>query len=311
MDLFLDKTTNKSRWPIILDLIALVAIVILSYIIYFLSQTIITLKNDVIVLKNETSSSTQVLKQGIANLQADLATSTLTSNELSQQLIDQKNKSESFQSTITNIAGTVGNLEKLSKTDKELLQKYSKVYFLSDNYVPMSLTVIDEKYVYDKTKTLQFHTQALIYLERMLDDANNSNDTISMKIVSAYRSFGAQSVLKKDYLITYGSGANQFSADQGYSEHQLGTAVDIATDALKTPLLIDFASSSAYMWLSDNAYKYGFILSYPKNNTYYKYEPWHWRFVGVGLATRLHYSGINFSDMEQREIDTYLANIFD
>ncbi len=311
MDTFLNKITDKGKWPIILDWIALIAIIILGYVIYSLFQTITVLKNDVIVLKNETSSSTQVLKQGIANLQADLATTTLTSNELSQQLLDQRSQSESFQSTISNIAGTVGTLEKLSKTDKELLQKYSKIYFLNDNYVPMSLATMDTKYVYDKTKTLQFHTMALPYLERMLNDANNSNASISMKIVSAYRSFGTQSSLKKDYLTTYGSGANQFSADQGYSEHQLGTATDIGTDTLKTQLSVDFGSSLAYTWLSDNAYKYGFILSYPKNNTYYKYEPWHWRFVGVGLATKLHNEGKSFSDMEQRDIDTYLAYIFD
>ena len=302
---------NKSKWPLILDVVALVAIVILGYVIYSLSQTIITLKKDLGVFKSETSSSTLLLKQGISNLEAGLATTTLASNELSQQLQDQQNQSQSIQSTISNIAGSVGKLEKLSKTDKELLQKYSKVYFLSDNYVPMSLTVIESKYVYDNTKILQFHTQALPFLERMLDDANNSNTSILMKIVSAYRSFGTQSALKKEYLVTYGSGANIFSADQGYSEHQLGTALDIGTGDLKTQLTADFANSTACTWLTNNAYRYGFILSYPKNNTYYKYEPWHWRFVGVELATKLHNDGKNFSDMEQRDIDTYLANIFD
>jgi D-alanyl-D-alanine carboxypeptidase len=304
MNIFLNKITNKSRWPIILDWVALIAILILGYIIYSLSQSIT-------ILKNQTVYSTQIFKQEIANLQAGLATTTLTSNELSQKLADQQNKSESFQSTINDIAGTVGTLTKLSKTDKELLQKYSKVYFLSDNYVPMSLANINENYVYDKTKILQFHTSALPYLERMLNDANVSDSSISMKVVSAYRSFDTQLALKQDYLVTYGSGANKFSADQGYSEHQLGTTVDLATTALKTPLLANFASSSAYMWLSNNAYRYGFILSYPQNNTYYKYEPWHWRFVGVQLATVLHNTGNNFSDMEQRDIDTYLAYIFD
>ena len=67
----------------------------------------------------------------------------------------------------------------------------------------------------------------------------------------------------------------------------------------------------AYQWMTDNAHKYGFVLSYPKDNSYYVYEPWHWRFVGVKLATDLHNQGKNFYDLDQRVIDTYLVNIFD
>jgi D-alanyl-D-alanine carboxypeptidase len=200
-------------------------------------------------------------------------------------------------------------LEKLSKTDKELLQKYSRVYFLSDNYVPMSLENIDSRYLFDETKTLQFHTSALPFLERMLKRAGR--DGVVLKIVSAYRSFGVQSSLKSGYLTTYGSGANQFSADQGYSEHQLGTTVDLTTDPVGTNLTVSFETTPAYTWLKDNAYRFGFILSYPRGNAYYQYEPWHWRFVGVELATELYDDEMNFSDLEQREIDTYLVKIFD
>ncbi len=297
-----NKQIIKIKWPLILDLVALIAIAVVGYFIYTQSQTIV-------VLKNEMSSSTEIFKQKIATLEAGLATSTLTSDQLSQQLTNQQNQSDAFQNTISDIAGTVGTLKKLSETDKELLQKYSKIYFLSDNYVPMSLTTIDQKYMFDKTKTLQFHTNALPFLTKMLDQASNSG--ISIKIVSAYRSFGTQSALKNDYLVTYGSGANQFSADQGYSEHQLGTAVDLSDEKSKTPLEISFDSTSAYTWLSQNAYKYGFILSYPKDNAYYVYEPWHWRFVGIELATRLAINRTNFSDLDQRTINTYLVNIFD
>jgi D-alanyl-D-alanine carboxypeptidase len=111
--------------------------------------------------------------------------------------------------------------------------------------------------------------------------------------------------------VTYGSGANQFSADQGYSEHQLGTTVDLTTEGVKIPLTTNFEDTPSYKWLSENAYRYGFTLSYPKNNLYYEYEPWHWRFVGVELATKLYNEKIYFSDMEQRIIDTFLVNIFD
>ena len=180
---------------------------------------------------------------------------------------------------------------------------------MSDNYVPMSLDKIISKYLYDENKIAEFHSYVSVYLQKMLDRANRSD--ISLKIVSAYRSFGTQSTLKNNYLTTYGSGANQFSADQGYSEHQLGTAVDLTTPELGSTLTINFEKTEAFNWLVNNAYKYGFILSYPKDNIYYQYEPWHWRFVGIKLATKLHDEGLYFFDFEQREIDKYLVNIFD
>ena len=147
------------------------------------------------------------------------------------------------------------------------------------------------------------------YVEKMITAGNA--DGVAVLVESAYRSFADQAVLKSNYKITYGAGtANKFSADQGYSEHQLGTAIDFTT--LKTSGALEgFDKTPEYKWLTDNAYKYGFVISYPAGNKYYKYEPWHWRFVGVALATKLHEDGIYFYDMDQRLIDNYLANIFD
>ena len=110
--------------------------------------------------------------------------------------------------------------------------------------------------------------------------------------------------------MSYGSGANSFSADQGYSEHQLGTAIDFTTLELGSDFS-SFEKTDAYKWLLDNAYEYGFILSYPKDNTYYQFEPWHWRFVGKSLANTLHQENKNFYDVDQRTIDSYLISIFD
>ena len=142
----------------------------------------------------------------------------------------------------------------------------------------------------------------------MLEDAED--DGVNLQVVSAFRSFATQKNLKATYLVRYGSGANTFSADQGYSEHQLGTTIDLSTKELDG-VLSGFDSTDAYAWLTDNAYKYGFILSYPHNNTYYQYEPWHWRFVGRELARDLHNDDKHFYDLDQREIDPYLVSIFD
>jgi D-alanyl-D-alanine carboxypeptidase len=75
--------------------------------------------------------------------------------------------------------------------------------------------------------------------------------------------------------------------------------------------LNNFETTPAYEWLVKNAYKFGFALSYPKDNAYYIFEPWHWRFVGTDLARKLHRDGKSFYDLEQREIDEYLISLFD
>lgn len=223
-------------------------------------------------------------------------------------LKDEKEKNEMFALQIGDIASTIGKLDKLSKTDKELLQKYSKVYFLNENYIPEDLTDIPPDYILQEDKKMQMHTKAYPYLQKMVVEAKN--DGIDLKIISGYRSFGEQSTLKNSYLVSYGSGANKFSADQGFSEHQLGTTLDFTTSELGLNFT-SFKSTEAYDWLLNNAYKYGFVLSYPEGNDYYQFEPWHWRFVGKGLARTLHEEKWNFYDLDQRRIDAYLINIFD
>ncbi len=252
--------------------------------------------------KNITAIQTQlnVATTSLAQAQSENAA-------LNQTLQTEQGKNNVFEAKINEVSTIVGTLQKLSVTDPELLRKYSKVYFLSENYIPSQLTSIDPQYLYEKNRPQLIHSGAFPYLQKLLVAADQSN--LKLQIISAYRSFYDQEVLKSGYKVTYGSGANQFSADQGYSEHQLGTAVDFTT------LDVDgnfsaFEKSPAFQWLNDNAYKFGFILSYPKNNSYYQFEPWHWRFVGVALANYLHDQNKFFYDLDQREIDNYLITIF-
>lgn len=302
MKKYISKYLSESQTEKVIGISALVIVLAIGYFIYNLSNQIMSLKSDF-------ASTTLSFESRINALQSDLATTTQVSKGLSQQIVDQQNRSDNIGQALNSISSTVGTLAKLSQTDKELLQKYSKVYFLNENYIPMKLATIDQKYLQDKNKSLQFHATALTYLTRMLDDALGANSPI--QVASAYRSFGTQAALKSSYTVAYGSGANKFSSDQGYSEHQLGTAVDLSAPNTNTLLMISFDGTPAFNWLRDNAFKYGFVMSYPKTNAYYQYEPWHWRFVGVKLATYLHAYNKNFYDFDQREIDTYLVNIFD
>jgi len=260
-------------------------------------ETAVEMKNKILEMENE-----------IGKTEREFFQSQQDNVELARMLAEEREKNEIFAEQIGAISQTVDELVKLRGLDKELLQKYSKVYFLNENYAPKSLSKIDEKYLQNPKEDEYIHGSVLAFLYRLLDDARSAE--VNLEIISAFRSFNEQAQLKSSYKMTYGTGANRFSADQGYSEHQLGTAVDFTTKELGADFS-DFGKTDAYEWLLANAHKYGFILSYPEGNKYYVFEPWHWRFVGIRLANELHGTGKYFYDMDQRKIDEYLISIFD
>lgn len=263
------------------------------------------------------SSKLESVEKELASTTATLNTNLAESHKtLSEEISKERNNVGNIKATLGSYSNkvesytdTVSTLQKLSKTDPQLLTKYSKVFFLNENYAPARLTEVPVKYTYSDTKVSKVHDKVWPFLQNMLDSANKSD--LPIYIFSSFRSFDEQQALKNQYTTVYGAGtANTFSADQGYSEHQLGTTIDLITPGLGGRLE-GFDKTKAYEWLKQNAYKYGFILSYPQNNKFFVYEPWHWRFVGVKLATYLHKNNINFYDMDQRDIDEYLVNIFD
>ena len=275
------------------------------------SDKISALTNERDRMLTETASSTETLAEAsstIASLTRELNAIKKQYGLLSNDYSGELDRNNDFEQQIRKIGKTVGVLDKLSKTDQELLQKYSKIYFLNEHYVPEKLDPINKDFVYTEGKNLQLHSKAMSYYNDLVQAAKD--DGIDLWAVSAYRSFETQAQLKGAYTTTYGSGANAFSADQGYSEHQLGTTVDFTTKGLSGGLS-GFQSTPAYTWLKANAYKYGFVLSYPEGNKYYVFEPWHWRFVGEKLARDLNKANAHFYDWDQRKIDGYLINIFD
>ena len=215
---------------------------------------------------------------------------------------------DKFKRQVGKLTGTVDTLEKLTTTDPDLLQKYSRIYFLNEHYKPADLSFIEEKFDYVNGKEVTISSEVLPFLSDLLEEAED--DGVDLIVLSGYRSFTEQGTLKNVYTTNYGVGANRFSADQGYSEHQLGTAVDFTSTTIGENLSA-FESSEAHTWLLQNAHKYGFVMSYPENNEFYVYEPWHWRFVGKKLARYLDREAKNFYDIEQRDIDTYITSLFD
>ncbi len=255
---------------------------------------------------DETLQSTLNL---LTEVSEDHQKTTSEKSTLQNQLASETEKNVHLESEYQNAKETADELKKISKTDPELLQKYSKVYFLNENYIPKKLSNISTDYLIRTNKPEQFLSSVKGQLEEMIDDAED--DEVTIKVLSAYRSFEQQKNLKSSYNVVYGANtANKFSAEQGFSEHQLGTTVDFTTPEIGTTS-VTFEKSEAFKWLTENAHKYGFVLSYPRGNTYYTYEPWHWRYVGVDLATDLYEDEEYFYNLDQRDLDRYIGKFFD
>lgn len=113
---------------------------------------------------------------------------------------------------------------------------------------------------------------------------------LTLYISSGFRSYDYQAGLYERYAKRDGyDKADTYSARAGHSEHQTGLCFDLNT--------IDdsFANTPEGKWVAENCYKYGFIIRYPKgkeDKTGYQYEPWHLRYLGVDLATKVFNSGL-------------------
>lgn len=128
-------------------------------------------------------------------------------------------------------------------------------------------------------------------LSEMADDA--AAEGLNLQACSGYRSFEKQESLYNQYVEDYGQDyADRYSARPGYSEHHTGRAIDLISPQ---GIMDDFESTPECTWVHENAYKYGFILRYPKgyeNVTGYSYEPWHITYVGNDVSEKMHKKGI-------------------
>ncbi|MDR1693120.1 MAG: M15 family metallopeptidase [Oscillospiraceae bacterium] len=116
--------------------------------------------------------------------------------------------------------------------------------------------------------------------------------------ISAYRSFSYQKALFARYARADGiEVADTYSARAGHSEHQTGLTIDLLHTWPKNGSLrnANFQDTEQYAWMLDHAHEYGFILRYPETEesvTGYRFEPWHWRYIGADDASKMHEEGI-------------------
>ena len=136
---------------------------------------------------------------------------------------------------------------------------------------------------------------ALPALQALTEAAAAAGHPIAVQ--SAYRSYDYQVSTFQYWVDLEGyEAALASSARPGHSEHQLGTAVDLrSADGPAAWDLDDWGATPTGGWVAANAWRYGFVMSYPRgyvSETCYVYEPWHYRYVGVEQAQALHDSGL-------------------
>ncbi|MBC55051.1 MAG: hypothetical protein CMQ34_14580 [Gammaproteobacteria bacterium] len=125
-------------------------------------------------------------------------------------------------------------------------------------------------------RPLQMTPDTLAAWLAMRDQA--ARDGVTLWVVSAYRSVNYQAEVIRRKLDSGRSLEDilRVNAAPGYSEHHTGRALDIATPD-SPPLETAFDQTVAYLWLTENAAKFGFVLSYPEGSlSAISYEPWHW-----------------------------------
>ena len=176
---------------------------------------------------------------------------------------------------------------------KEMYTLVNKYNYLKKDYIPSNLVSVTGIYARDKTQLVDIVYDSFI---KMANDARKENLTI--KVTTGYRSYNFQATLYNNYVKADGvKNADTYSARPGYSEHQLGYSADL-TNA-KNVSFSNFENTDEYKWLIENAHKYGFIMRYPKDKEYitgYIFESWHYRYVGVEIATYIYENKITYEE---------------
>lgn len=181
------------------------------------------------------------------------------------------------------------------KTDisKNELMLTNKFYSLDTSYNSDNMVKVSKQYSYGEN---QMVTQDTFDAFLSMFNAAKEED-LTLIINSSYRSYEDQEEIYNEYKSTRGEkAANKIAAKPGFSEHQTGMSIDIQTYGSTAKTFEEF---DEFKWLQQNAHKYGFILRYPKDKEYltgYEYESWHYRYVGIEVATYIHKNNITFDE---------------
>ena len=174
-----------------------------------------------------------------------------------------------------------------SATCDDLSILVDRTHPLPSDFVPKDLVQLRD-YGIPTLGSEVLRREAAEHLEHLVEDA--AADGEELVVASAYRSYEEQQLSHERLMSVFGADADEMSAAPGHSQHQLGTAVDFTNAAASYQVWRHFAQTSTYRWLKHQAWEYGFVLAYPRGKeeqTGYRWEPWHYRYVGVEDAKRL------------------------
>ena len=178
------------------------------------------------------------------------------------------------------------------KDPNSLTALVNKHRYISKDYVPDDLVDMEDGYANNMFGVKEIRKETYEHFKKMVDAAKKED--IIFYAESAYRDYDYQKTLYNDYVETNGQEeADKYAAKAGFSEHQLGTTLDIAN------VWTIEEGDKEYNWIEKNGYKYGFIFRYKKKYediTGYAEEGWHIRYVGVEAATEIHKKGISFDE---------------
>ena len=174
---------------------------------------------------------------------------------------------------------------------------------LPQDFVPSELTEIKATRP-DGRAPQKITKDAAVALEALIAAMENDfgTDSPPITVTSGYRSYNYQKYLFDTSVQSYEEKgysrakaetlAARYTARPGESEHQSGLCVDIHDRPSAT---VDFENSPYFLWLCENAHRFGYILRYPRdkeNITKIAFEPWHWRYVGRENAEKIKKSGL-------------------
>lgn len=189
------------------------------------------------------------------------------------------------------------NMDKEKYVDYDMVNEFSfdmlvnKYHSMGEKMEPDDLVTISKDYTNNEEQ--QANRTAVNALLQMFESAKI--DGYEMVVNSAYRSYKEQEETAEFYRKWYGDNyVTNYVAKPGFSEHQTGLSFDIGSTSEKV-----FIESKEYDWMQENAYKYGFILRFPKKSeviTGFRSEPWHYRYVGKDIAKYIHDNGITFEE---------------
>lgn len=173
-------------------------------------------------------------------------------------------------------------------TEYSLNMLVNKYHYVNSTYIPSDLVDLTEYTV----AGMQMVNEAKVAFTKMAKDAESEGYKI--RAISTYRSYSFQKDLYNSYVKNDSKErADTYSARPGYSEHNTGLAVDV--DNI-TKIYTNFGTTEEYKWMQKNAYKYGFIQRYTEENkdiTGYIVEEWHYRYIGIEIATYMYNNKIN------------------